>query len=250
MAEQEEVRCSCQHQAKDADESFAADSARAKSMAVRLKAAVLRTMIRGRAGHVRGFCATGAGGGIDPTCGKEGGGGGGGDGGGAGGGGGGGGAAAGTDGGSGPKDTPAGKQRKERLRDRIEGTQKEADREVQKAKAKEDKVRQKLDDARKKLDDFKSGKTLADLDAKLKEAESRLAESKQKVADLKKAGEASKARMAKLKSELEAMKKRSAADELDAALEAEDKESARVLREIKKVLAGLDDLLEMIPSAA
>jgi phage head maturation protease len=36
MAEQEEVRCSCQHQAKDADESFAADSARAKSMAVRL----------------------------------------------------------------------------------------------------------------------------------------------------------------------------------------------------------------------
>ena len=81
MAEQEEVRCSCQHQAKDADESFAADSARAKSMAVRLKAAVLRTMIRGGAGHVRAFCATGPGGGVDNSCGSKDGGGGGGDGG-------------------------------------------------------------------------------------------------------------------------------------------------------------------------
>jgi hypothetical protein len=112
MAEQEEVRCSCQHQAKDADESFAADSARAKSMAVRLKAAVLRTMIRGRAGHVRGFCATGQGGGIDNSCGKEGGGGGGG-----GDGDGGGGGAGGGDGGSGSGKGPGGLQEPKKKHD-------------------------------------------------------------------------------------------------------------------------------------
>ena len=243
---EEEQRCACQQQNSSRDpvrEKLL--SARARLLASRLKTFVFPV-------SSRGFCPTGQGGGIDNSCGKGEGGGGGGQGkddGGAGGGSG-GGSAVGVGNDSGPKDTPAGKQRKERLRDRIEGTQAEADREVNKAKAKEDKVRQKLDQAKKDLKDFKDGKKVAELDAKVKEAESKLAESKQKVAELKKAGDASKARMAELKAKLDALKKRSVADDIEAALEAEDKEAARVLNELKKAVASLDDVMAMIESVA
>ena len=73
-----EERCSCQE--AQADQPAAAPEIDAQAIAVRLKAAVLRTFLRG-------FCPTGQGGGIDNSCGKEGGGGGGdgGDGGGSGG---------------------------------------------------------------------------------------------------------------------------------------------------------------------
>lgn len=247
----QEERCRCSEMAA-AEEPPAAGSSSAdlQSVAMRLVAARLRSMLRC---EPRGFCATGSGGGIDNSCGKEGGGGGGGgqDSGGSGGGDGGKSgkvAAAGASGDGSTKDTSAGKQRKERLRDRIEGTQKEADREVQKAKAKEDKIRTKLDETKKQLSDLKSGKTLSDAQAKVKAAESKLASSQQKVADLKKAGEASKARMAELKAKLDAMKKRSAVDDIEAAMEAEDKESARILESLKQASADLDDVLSMIES--
>jgi HK97 family phage prohead protease len=220
MAEQEEVRCSCQHQAKDADESFAADSARAKSMAVRLKAAVLRTMIRGRAGHVRGFCATGAGGGVDPTCGKEGGGGGGGD------------KADGSGSSSGG--------RKERYRDRIEGTQKEADREVKKANDKVAKIQKKLDEVKSQMGTGRveaAKEKVAAAQAKLKEATARKESLRQKV-------EASKARIAELKAKLDAMKKRSDDKDPEAALLAAIEE----MDGLRKQLAEVNDDLDSIAS--
>jgi len=220
MAEQEEVRCSCQHQAKDADESFAADSARAKSMAVRLKAAVLRTMIRGRAGHVRGFCATGAGGGVDPTCGKEGGGGGGGD------------KADGSGSSSGG--------RKERYRDRIEGTQKEADREVKKANDKVAKIQKKLDEVKSQMGTGRveaAKEKVAAAQAKLKEATARKESLTQKV-------EASKARIAELKAKLDAMKKRSDDKDPEAALLAAIEE----MDGLRKQLAEVNDDLDSIAS--
>ena len=223
MAEQEEVRCSCQHQAKDADESFAADSARAKSMAVRLKAAVLRTMIRGRAGHVRGFCATGQGGGIDPTCGNEGGGGGG--------------------GGGGDKAAGAGSSsggRKERYRDRIEGTQKEADREVKKANDKVAKIQKKLDEVKSQMGTGRveaAKEKVAAAQSKLKEATARKESLTQKV-------EASKARIAELKAKLDAMKKRSDDKDPEAALLAAIEE----MDGLRKQLAAVNDDLDSIAS--
>ena len=219
MAEQEEVRCSCQHQDKDADESFAADSARAKSMAVRLKAAVLRTMIRGRAGHVRGFCATGQGGGIDPTCGNEGGGG----------------------GGGGDKAAGAGSSsggRKERYRDRIEGTQKEADREVKKANDKVAKVQKKLDEVKSQM---ASGR-LAAAKEKVAAAESKLKEATARKESLAQKVEASKARIAELKAKLDSMKKRSDDKDPEAALLAAIEE----MDGLRKSLAEVNDDLDSI----
>ena len=234
MAEQEEVRCSCQHQAKDADESFAADSARAKSMAVRLKAAVLRTMIRGRAGHVRGFCATGQGGGIDPTCGNEGGGGGS---------GGGGGGEGGKGGGGGGGDKAAGSGsssggRKERYRDRIEGTQKEADREVKKANDKVAKVQKKLDEVKSQM---ASGR-LAAAKEKVAAAESKLKETTARKESLTQKVEASKARIAELKAKLDSMKKRSDDKDPEAALLAAIEE----MDGLRKSLAEVNDDLDSI----
>jgi hypothetical protein len=222
MAEQEESRCSCQHQAKDADESFAADSARAKSMAVRLKAAVLRTMIRGRAGHVRGFCATGQGGGIDPTCGNEGGGGGG--------------------GGGGDKAAGAGSSsggRKERYRDRIEGTQKEADREVKKANDKVAKIQKKLDEVKSQMGTGRveaAKEKVAAAQSKLKEATARKESLTQKV-------EASKARIAELKAKLDAMKKRSDDKDPEAALLAAIEEMDGLRKQLAEVNDDLDSIV-------
>lgn len=217
MAEQEEVRCSCQHQAKDADESFAADSARAKSMAVRLKAAVLRTMIRGRAGHVRGFCATGQGGGIDPTCGNEGGG-------------------SGGDKAAGAGSSSGG--RKERYRDRIEGTQKEADREVKKANDKVAKVQKKLDEVKSQM---ASGR-LAAAKEKVAAAESKLKETTARKESLTQKVEASKARIAELKAKLDSMKKRSDDKDPEAALLAAIEE----MDGLRKSLAEVNDDLDSI----
>lgn len=56
--------------------------------------------------------------------------------------------------------------------------------------------------------------------------------------------------MAELKAKLDALKKRSVADDIEAALEAEDKEAARVLNELKKAVASLDDVMAMIESVA
>jgi HK97 family phage prohead protease len=86
LASQEaEERCQCQQ--VEPEEAASAPAVDPKAIAVRLKAAVLRTFLRGYSCSERAFCATGSGGGIDNSCSSTeggGGGGGGGDGGGGG----------------------------------------------------------------------------------------------------------------------------------------------------------------------
>ena len=112
----------------------------------------------------RAYCPGGKGAGIDPSCSSKAGGGGGESGGGGSGSAGSGGASGGSSAGSQEnKPTAPQKVRKERLRDRIEGTQKEADREVKKA------------------------------DTKLKDLERQHKEIKQKIADMGSSGKQAKA---------------------------------------------------------
>jgi len=80
LASQEaEERCRCRElQAETPAESPTVD---AKAIAMRLKASILRTFLRGCGTDERAFCATGSGGGIDNSCSSKEGGGGSGDGG-------------------------------------------------------------------------------------------------------------------------------------------------------------------------
>jgi hypothetical protein len=78
LASQEaEERCQCQH--AGAEPTSSTSDVDAKAIALRLKAALLRTFLRGHGRSERAFCATGSGGGIDNTCSSTGDGGGGGD---------------------------------------------------------------------------------------------------------------------------------------------------------------------------
>jgi len=217
-----EERCSCQE--AQAEQPAAAPEIDAQAIAVRLKAAILRTFLRG-------FCPTGQGGGIDPTCGKEGGGSG--DG---------GGSSGGDGGNNAGKSGSSGGSRKERYRDRIEGTQEEADREVKKAKEKEAKIRKKLDNIKSEM----SGERLASLDKKLAEAESKLKQATAKKQEIQSQMAASKARMAVLKARLDELKKRSAGKDPEEELLAEIENMNSLRRQMSNVSDELDAIIDFL----
>jgi HK97 family phage prohead protease len=235
----EEQRCGCEKSDGVAAQARKQQTAAAMSAAIRLTAARLKSFVRN--------CGTGSGGfKAGNKCGKGGGSGdpGSGDLGGSGGG-----TAGGTlsDGPSGGG--PGGKldqsktsvKRKERYLDRIEGTQKEADREVKKASDKVAKLQKKVAEVKSQL---VAGSKLADAKQKVAAAESQLKSASAKKSELTQKLDSSKARIAELKARLDAMKKRSTADELD-------EELVKALDEadsLRRQLVDLNDVLDGIAS--
>jgi len=165
------------------------------------------------------FCATGPGGGRDPSCGRDGGRG----------------RGVGADG-----DQPAApirnapvmssKPARERYRDRIEGTQEEADREVRKADKKIAKLEKKMAEVREK---FKKADTTVEAFKEFRSALERVEKAHERVAAAKKALDASRKKTARLMAKLGKGKK--SPNELDSDIvESIIQEHRRHTMELKK----------------
>jgi HK97 family phage prohead protease len=235
----EEQRCGCEKIDGVAEQARKQQSQFAMNAAIRLTAARLKSYLRN--------CGTGSGGfTAGNTCGKGGGSGdaGSGDSGGSGGGTAGGAVSDGPSGGGTdgkPDQSKSSVKRKERYLDRIEGTQKEADREVKKANDKVAKLQKKVAEVKSQL---AAGSQLEAAKQKVAAAESKLKSASAKKSELTQKLDSSKARIAELKARLDAMKKRSTADELD-------EELVKALDEadsLRRQIVDLNDVLDGIAS--
>lgn len=171
----------------------------------RLRAAAIRRKLLLEE-DVKVFCATGPGGGVDPTCGSGGGG----------------------------SEARTGAGSYESYDDRIEGTQAEADREVKRTEKAVTKAKKALDTAVAARAAF-----VAKQEAVIEGLKSDLEAIQKKKADLQAQLEASKARMAALKAQL---KKKSAESDLDDELEVMKK----ITKDFRDLYDEVDNFMDRI----
>jgi lambda family phage portal protein len=150
------------------------------------------------------------------------------------GGGGGGGGGSGSGSGGGDSAASGSKPRKERLRDRIEGTQAEADAQVKKADAKVNSIKSKIEAVKQKAESSEAV-------AKVKAVEAQLSATQAHISDLKAQKAATDARIAALKAKLKMVKGRSDESDMDE-IEDEIKELKRLAKEIAKAAEKIEEI--------